>query len=74
MSEIWRPSRLTRQQKDERRLADLPFLADRSVPSRVLAQQFGVAPSVIRYWRQRLARGEPFEATRSTQRESHRSR
>ena len=58
MSEIWQPSRLTRQQMEERRLAALPLLSDRSVPSRVIAERFGVAPSVIRYWRQRLARGE----------------
>ena len=70
MSEIWQPSRLTRQQMEERRLAALPLLSDRSVPSRVVAEQFGVAPSVIRYWRQRLARGESLEATRSTGRPS----
>lgn len=70
MSEVWRPRRLTRQQMEERRLAALPFLADRSSSSRVLAERFGVAPSVIRYWRQRLARGESFEATRATGRPS----
>ena len=70
MSEIWQPSRLTRQQMEERRLAALPLLSDRSVPSRVVAERFGVAPSVIRYWRQRLARGESLEATRSTGRPS----
>lgn len=47
MSEIWQPSRLTRQQMEERRLAALPLLSDRSVPSRVIAERFGVAPSVM---------------------------
>ena len=44
------------------------FLAgkDEALSSTVLARQFGVAPTAIRAWRQRLARGESLDATRST--------
>ena len=51
---------------EERRLAALPFLKDQTLSSTVLARQFGVAPTAIRAWRQRLAQGDSLEATRST--------
>uniref|UniRef100_UPI0025BF80B3 winged helix-turn-helix domain-containing protein n=1 Tax=Deinococcus sp. TaxID=47478 RepID=UPI0025BF80B3 len=66
MSEVWKPRLLTRQQMEERRLAALPFLTDSTLSSTVLAQRFGVAPTAIRHWRQRLQHGESLEATRST--------
>ncbi|WP_291425493.1 winged helix-turn-helix domain-containing protein [Deinococcus sp.] len=66
MTEVWRPRLLTRQQMEERRFAALPFLRDRTLSSTVLARQFGVAPTAIRAWRQRLAQGDSLEATRST--------
>ena len=66
MTEVWRPRLLTRQQMEERRLAALPFLKDQTLSSTVLARQFGVAPTAIRAWRQRLAQGDSLEATRST--------
>nr|WP_135230842.1 winged helix-turn-helix domain-containing protein [Deinococcus fonticola] len=70
MVEVWRPKLLTRQQMEERRLAALPFLSDMTLSSTVLAQRFGVAPTAIRSWRQRLQKGESLEATRSTGRPS----
>lgn len=51
---------------EERRLAALPFLHDRTLSSTVLARQFGVAPTAIRAWRKRLSQGDTLEATRST--------
>lgn len=64
----WRPSRLTRVQQEERRLAAQPFLNDPSRTTRDLAQQFGVAEVTIRAWRARLGRGgaEALRASRAT--------
>ena len=58
MAQIWQPSRLTRQQLEERRLAIQPLLLDASHTTATLAEDFGVKPITIRVWRQRLrARG-----------------
>ncbi len=70
MTQVWHPRLLTRQQMEERRLAAAPLLTDLTLSSAVLARQFGVAPSAIRAWRQRLQQGDSLEATRSTGRPS----
>ncbi|MFC6618637.1 helix-turn-helix domain-containing protein, partial [Deinococcus radiophilus] len=63
MSEVWRPSRWTRQQMEERRLAALPMLSDMTLSSKTIAQRFGVSASTVRTWRQRLRHGDTLEAT-----------
>ena len=53
---FWRPSRLTRAQQEEGRLAAQSALTDSGHTTRDLAQQFGVAEVTIRAWRARLNR------------------
>ena len=64
----WRPSRLTRAQQEERRLAAQPALNDPSRTTIDLAQQFGVAEVTIRAWRARLRHNgeEALRASRAT--------
>ena len=66
MPQVWQPSRLTRQQMEERRLAIQPFLLDQSRTTSSLAEDFGVKPSTIRTWRQRLHARGSLEATLTT--------
>ena len=68
MVSFWRPSRLTRAQQEERRLAAQSALTDASRTTRDLAQQFGVAEVTIRAWRARLHRDgeEALRASRAT--------
>lgn len=64
----WRPSRFTRPQLEERRLAAQPALNDPGRTTRDLAQHFGVAEVTIRAWRARLRREgeEALRASRAT--------
>ena len=66
MPQVWQPSRLTRQQMEERRLAIQPFLLDTSRTPASLAEEFGVKPGTIRTWRLRLQARGSLEATRTT--------
>jgi transposase len=53
----WRPSRLSRTQQEERRLAAQSHLHDPTRTTRDLATQFGVAEVTIRAWRARVRQG-----------------
>ena len=65
---FWRPSRLTRTQQEERRLAAQSALTDPNHTTHDLAHQFGVAGVTIRAWRARLQRDgeEALRASRAT--------
>lgn len=64
----WRPSRLTRSQQEERRLAAQAVLNDPQQTTRDLAEQFGVREVTIRAWRSKLRnKGESaLRASRAT--------
>ncbi|WP_412030365.1 IS630 family transposase [Deinococcus yunweiensis] len=73
MVSFWRPSRLTRAQQEERRLAAQSALTDPGRTTHDLAQQFGVAEVTIRAWRARLRRDgeDALRASRATGRPQH---
>ena len=63
MLQTWHPSRLTRQQLEERRLAIQPLLPDTTHTTASLAENFGVKASTVRVWRRRLRLRGSLEAT-----------
>lgn len=63
MPQVWQPSRLTRQQLEERRLAIQPLLLDKTRTPASLAEEFGVKPGTIRTWWRRLQARGSLEAT-----------
>ncbi|SMB97475.1 IS630 family transposase [Deinococcus hopiensis] len=66
MVQVWRPSRLSRAQLEERRLYVQQLLQDPEVTDRVIAETVGVAESTVRTWKQRLRERGSLEATRAT--------
>ncbi|GAA5502369.1 IS630 family transposase ISDge17 [Deinococcus xinjiangensis] len=66
MPQFWQPTRLTRQQLGERRLAAQPLLTDPEWSTAAIAEYFGVKPSTVRVWRVRLKERGSLEATRSS--------
>ena len=66
MAQVWQPTRLTRQQLEERRLAAQPLLNDPEWSTASIAEHFGVKPGTVRVWRVRLKERGSLEATLSS--------
>ena len=66
MPQVWKPTRLTRQQLEERRLAAQPLLNDPEWSTASIAEHFGVKPGTVRVWRVRLKERGSLEATLSS--------
>lgn len=66
MPQFWQPTRLTRQQLEERRLAAQPLLNDPHWTTAALAEYFGVKSGTVRVWRARLKERGSLDATLSS--------
>ena len=66
MLRVWRPSTLSREQLEERRLYAQQLLQDPELTSRVIAETVGVSESTVRTWKQRLRERGSLQATRAT--------
>ena len=65
MLRVWRPSTLSREQLEERRLYAQQLLQDPELTSRVIAETVGVSESTVRTWKQRLRERGSLQATRA---------
>ncbi|KEF35590.1 DNA-binding protein [Deinococcus sp. RL] len=65
MLHVWRPSTLTRDQLEERRLYAQQLLATGEVSPRQIAETVGVSESTVRTWKQRLRERGSLQATRA---------
>lgn len=54
---VWRPSKLTREQMEERRLAAARLLRSKRLSQADIARELGVSRASITRWQQALARG-----------------
>ncbi|WP_218142878.1 helix-turn-helix domain-containing protein, partial [Deinococcus reticulitermitis] len=62
---VWRPSTLTRDQLEERRLYAQQLLTAGEVSPRAIAETVGVSESTVRTWKQRLRERGSLQATRA---------
>ena len=65
MLRVWRPSTLTRDQLEERRLYAQQLLATGEVSPKAIAETVGVSESTVRTWKQRLRERGSLQATRA---------
>lgn len=65
MLRVWRPSTLTRDQLEERRLYAQQLLAQGNVRPKQMAETLGVSESTVRTWKQRLRERGSLQATRA---------
>lgn len=65
MLRVWRPSTLTRDQLEERRLYAQQLLAEGEVSPKEIAETVGVSESTVRTWKQRLRERGSLQATRA---------
>ena len=65
MLRVWRPSTLTRDQLEERRLYAQQLLAQGEVSPKQIAEALGVSESTVRTWKQRLRERGSLQATRA---------
>lgn len=65
MLRVWRPSTLTRDQLEERRLYAQQLLAEGEVSPKAIAETLGVSASTVRTWKQRLRERGSLQATRA---------
>ena len=66
MLRVWRPSKLTRDQLEERRLYAQQLLATGEVSPKAIAETLGVSESTVRTWKQRLRERGSLQATRAS--------
>jgi transposase len=62
---VWRPSTLTRDQLEERRLYAQQLLAEGEISPKAIAETVGVSESTVRTWKQRLRERGSLQATRA---------
>lgn len=62
---MWRPSTLTRDQLEERRLYAQQLLVTGEVSHKEIAETVGVSESTVRTWKQRLRERGSLQATRA---------
>ncbi len=65
MLRVWRPSTLTRDQLEERRLYAQQLLIAGEVSPKAIAETVGVSESTVRTWKQRLRERGSLQATRA---------
>ena len=65
MLRVWRPSTLTREQLEERRLYAQQLLVAGEVSPKAIAETVGVCASTVRTWKQRLRERGSLQATRA---------
>ena len=65
MLSVWRPSTLTRDQLEERRLYAQHLLVAGEVSPKQIAETVGVSESTVRTWKQRLRERGSLQATRA---------
>lgn len=65
MLRVWRPSKLSRDQLEERRLYAQQLLATGEVNLKAIAETLGVSESTVRTWKQRLRERGSLQATRA---------
>nr|WP_274704761.1 IS630-like element ISDge17 family transposase [Deinococcus geothermalis] len=62
---VWRPSTLTRDQLEERRLYAQQLLATGEISTKEIAETLGVSESTVRTWKQRLREHGSLKATQA---------
>lgn len=62
---VWRPSTLTRDQLEERRLYAQQLLATGEISTKEIAETLGVSESTVRTWKQRLREYGSLKATQA---------